>query len=69
VAEILEYFSKAEKLDCVVKTDEVFYESHNVVVAFEDGSKTCLFHKRRRNQFIDLLSDCQLLKLDFSSGS
>jgi hypothetical protein len=65
VAEILEYFNKAEKRVCLVKTDGLFYENQNIVVSFEDGNKTCLFHKRRCNQFIDLLSDCQFLKLDF----
>jgi hypothetical protein len=36
-----------------------------MIVCFEQDNKTFMFRKRWSNQFIDVLSDYQLLKLDF----
>lgn len=56
-SELVEYLNKTERQNLLVQIHAMFCENHSVMVSFEPGNKTFVFHKWRYNQFIDLLID------------
>jgi hypothetical protein len=62
-SELVEYLNKIERQNLLVQIRAMFCENHIVLVSFEHGDKTFVFHKWLYNQIIDLLIDYQHRKL------